>query len=208
MGGTARHTRTHTRSNKNSSCKQIFLQSVVNMVGWAPRWVSAGPSEAPDVISRVIFLEFSYLMLTSKNSSSKKVRGDPYHLARNFNPSRVALRATSRSMEGDPMVSQGAPGPRGQTETHPASGFVAPAWASVSVAQFRTRNFAQMKVQSGSYVFVVCASALFAAVLDRAPSSKQQTRWNLNVGPGRRVPKQQTRSNPKRFPLWTVQFGS
>ena len=125
------------------------------------------------------------------------MRGDPYHLARNFNPSRVGLRPTSRSMEGDPIVSQGAPGPRGQTETHPASGFVAPAWASV--AQFRTRNFAQMKVQSGSYVFVVLRLH-GAVVLDRArtqaPSSKQQTRWNPNVGPGRRVPKQQTRSNP------------
>ena len=145
---------------------------MVNVVGWAPRWVSAGPSEAPDVISRVIFLEFSYLMLTSKNSSSIKVRGDPYHLARNFNPPRVSLRPTSRSMEGDPMVSQGAPGPRGQTETHPASGFVAPAWASV--AQFRTRNFAQMKVQSGSYVFVVCACAVQRFLTGaRLPSFKQ-----------------------------------
>ena len=145
---------------------------MVNVVGWAPRWVSAGPSEAPDVISRVIFLEFSYLMLTSKNSSSIKVRGDPYHLPRNFNPPRVCLRHTSRSMEGDPMVSQGAPGPRGQTETHPASGFVAPAWASV--AQFRTRNFAQRTVQNGSYVFVVCVSALQRFLTGaRLPSFKQ-----------------------------------
>ena len=75
-------------------------------------------------------------------------------------------------MEGDPMVSQGAPGPRGQTETHPASGFVAPAWASV--AQFRTRNFAQMKVQSGSYVFVVCACAVQRFLTGaRLPSFKQ-----------------------------------
>ena len=75
-------------------------------------------------------------------------------------------------MEGDPMVSQGAPGPRGQTETHPASGFVAPAWASV--AQFRTRNFAQMTVQSGSYVFVVCACTVQRFLTGaRFPSFKQ-----------------------------------
>ena len=74
-------------------------------------------SKVPDVMSRVKSFIFSACRRSSKNRDSVKVRGDPYHLARNFSPFRVGRRPTSRSVWRYPMVCQGSPRAHGQTKT-------------------------------------------------------------------------------------------